>query len=508
MKSSLKRGFTLIELLVVIAIIAILAAILFPVFSKAREKARQTQCTNNQKQIATAVLMYVQENDETMPSVEGVWSALKLSQATTSQLALQTKASSALTCPNKTSTPNGYVYNNRLSGLSLGDTRVIDPTELFLTADGDGPLNVAISRTNIDGRRHAGTAAILSLLDGHCEMIKDAAITARFTDAAGNTNVNPGLALPATTPPAFSTSAADSGKAIMSVTNPTAPVVWRVTTDATGLTPATVVTGLPTGKSFTADINFTAATAGTPYYVWNGDGTTPKIVTVRETALTASASPTALSPITLVFTKTGSTISSGVTWICSPAAKTMPGATAPYNIIMAGAGSFNITATETASGLSASATVVVAAPVPLLIDFNDATFAGSSSYAYVPPAWPAGTINISAKNVQIGTTNGVGSSKCLKYDHLTMQDGKMVFSTPVYLESVYLSSASTDTVTIIRSFSDGTPDSSQDISFTANTLQKISYADWLSHPVSQLKVVKDTVSDSFYVDNLSILPSP
>jgi len=52
------HGFTLIELLVVIAIIAILAAILFPVFSKAREKARQTQCINNQKQIATAVLMY------------------------------------------------------------------------------------------------------------------------------------------------------------------------------------------------------------------------------------------------------------------------------------------------------------------------------------------------------------------------------------------------------------------------------------------------------------------
>jgi len=60
-----KRGFTLIELLVVIAIIAILAAILFPVFAKAREKARQTTCTNGLKQIGTAILQYVQDNDET-----------------------------------------------------------------------------------------------------------------------------------------------------------------------------------------------------------------------------------------------------------------------------------------------------------------------------------------------------------------------------------------------------------------------------------------------------------
>ncbi|MHB9025320.1 MAG: type II secretion system protein, partial [Armatimonadota bacterium] len=56
------RGFTLIELLVVIAIIAILAAILFPVFAKAREKARQTSCLNNQKQVATALLMWVQDH--------------------------------------------------------------------------------------------------------------------------------------------------------------------------------------------------------------------------------------------------------------------------------------------------------------------------------------------------------------------------------------------------------------------------------------------------------------
>ena len=60
----MKKGFTLIELLVVIAIIAILAAILFPVFARAREKARQTSCLNNVKQLALGAHMYFQDYDE------------------------------------------------------------------------------------------------------------------------------------------------------------------------------------------------------------------------------------------------------------------------------------------------------------------------------------------------------------------------------------------------------------------------------------------------------------
>ncbi len=71
-----RKGFTLIELLVVIAIIAILAAILFPVFAQAREKARMITCTSNMKQIGTALMMYGQDYDETLPAYRfqaGFW---------------------------------------------------------------------------------------------------------------------------------------------------------------------------------------------------------------------------------------------------------------------------------------------------------------------------------------------------------------------------------------------------------------------------------------------------
>jgi len=159
----IRKGFTLIELLVVIAIIAILAAILFPVFAKAREKARQTSCLNNQRQIATALTMYAQDHDEMLPTADIVWGALGLDKG-------------VLVCPTAgKKIPNGYVYNFNVAGKALGKLGMI--SDRFMTADGlttpsapnsSGPSNTWYQPSDW-ALRHGGKA-ILSFADGHVEI--------------------------------------------------------------------------------------------------------------------------------------------------------------------------------------------------------------------------------------------------------------------------------------------------------------------------------------------------
>jgi prepilin-type N-terminal cleavage/methylation domain-containing protein/prepilin-type processing-associated H-X9-DG protein len=145
MHSRYHGAFTLIELLVVIAIIAILAAILFPVFAKAREKARQTTCMNNQRQIALAELMYAQDNNEYCSSTATVWTGLNLNQG-------------ILLCPSATGTNMavyGYLYDPNIAGMELGD--IANPANTFVTAD---------AQNGLLQRRHSNKL-VASYLDGH-----------------------------------------------------------------------------------------------------------------------------------------------------------------------------------------------------------------------------------------------------------------------------------------------------------------------------------------------------
>jgi prepilin-type N-terminal cleavage/methylation domain-containing protein/prepilin-type processing-associated H-X9-DG protein len=99
------NGFTLIELLVVIAIIAILAAILFPVFAKVREKARQTSCLSNEKQLGLGFAQYVQDNDEQYPSHTGWWNEWTFGEAWAGEIYPYIKSAGVYKCPDDSTVP-------------------------------------------------------------------------------------------------------------------------------------------------------------------------------------------------------------------------------------------------------------------------------------------------------------------------------------------------------------------------------------------------------------------
>lgn len=111
----MRRGFTLIELLVVIAIIAILAAILFPVFAKAREKARQTSCLSNCRQLATACLQYWQDYDErTQRHCDNGGAAIASNgDCWMGVLVPYTKNSQIFVCPSNSGTTQSYGWDIR-----------------------------------------------------------------------------------------------------------------------------------------------------------------------------------------------------------------------------------------------------------------------------------------------------------------------------------------------------------------------------------------------------------
>jgi prepilin-type N-terminal cleavage/methylation domain-containing protein len=152
----MRRGFTLIELLVVIAIVSVLAAILFPVFAKAREQARATTCLTQHRHLAMATLAWAQDHDELLPPASGWVSALELTRP-------------AVDCPSSRhrgsyAAPD-YAFNQSVAERALGE--IPFPTEMLLLADAT-PVSAGIladSGHDLD-LRHQGRA-LGSYVDGH-----------------------------------------------------------------------------------------------------------------------------------------------------------------------------------------------------------------------------------------------------------------------------------------------------------------------------------------------------
>jgi prepilin-type N-terminal cleavage/methylation domain-containing protein/prepilin-type processing-associated H-X9-DG protein len=205
------RGFTLIELLVVIAIIAILAAILFPVFARAREKARAASCLSNIKQLSLGMLMYVQDYDEQFPwccqyrngrttdpnnNIHKNWRPA--SNTTTSEryeglIDPYIKNRQLWNCPSSRRDINSYAAprqllqsNNGCDGRPIG--RVVVPAEYVLLGDGIGSrgycgTNRATTCTgrwgigdgsqgHLDGYRMHNDGTNLAFVDGHAKWRK------------------------------------------------------------------------------------------------------------------------------------------------------------------------------------------------------------------------------------------------------------------------------------------------------------------------------------------------
>ena len=152
------RGFTLIELLVVIAIIAILSAILFPVFAAAREKARQSTCQNNLYEVGVSFLQYAEDNDELFP--QGI--AGSVGEGWAGQILPYHKSGGLYKCLNDLTVPAdpgltvvSYGYNSNLTtagnaGHGIGLPQLSSPSKTILSFEtvGNGSVNLTADATS------------------------------------------------------------------------------------------------------------------------------------------------------------------------------------------------------------------------------------------------------------------------------------------------------------------------------------------------------------------------
>ncbi len=208
MNTASKKAFTLIELLVVIAIIAILVAILFPVFARARESARRASCLSNEKQIGLGIMQYVQDYDQ----------RYLVQDETNNYLWYQPlqpyiKSDQLFRCPSKTPDSSGAVSDYLINGLvAHGDSDAIfqnSAEQIILSERADGQADidyhpwgaggVAPSSAAPDATEYNGTTVIAGnrhfdgsnylFADGHAKWLKWLAATA----AIGNSPAGVGM---------------------------------------------------------------------------------------------------------------------------------------------------------------------------------------------------------------------------------------------------------------------------------------------------------------------------
>ncbi|MFQ6131971.1 MAG: prepilin-type N-terminal cleavage/methylation domain-containing protein [Armatimonadota bacterium] len=186
--TSKRAGFTLIELLVVIAIIAILASILFPVFSRARAKARQAACISNEKQLVLACLMYAEDYEEVLPPADSGggagWWGTHGSGITNfiwaDSIFPYTRNHEIELCPENRLILPGYAMNDVGTpglGSSLGGFYDASSKVLIFDFDGSAPsASDSSALNNPDCLRH-NDGIVVGYVDGHVKWNRIEGIT-------------------------------------------------------------------------------------------------------------------------------------------------------------------------------------------------------------------------------------------------------------------------------------------------------------------------------------------